>query len=197
MRELTAANGTVLIFDEVITGFRLGLGGAQQRYGVAPDLTVLGKALGAGLPISAVYRQRGHARAHRVRRGVAARHVQRQSPVGRRGRRVPRPSCGSMRASSIRAWSATRRRSPTTCARPRGAWVSAVTANRVGPCVQLFAGADAVPTLADLARVDKEPTLDLTALLVQRGVAPLPRGMMYLSTAHTDHDIDYVTLAAR
>jgi glutamate-1-semialdehyde aminotransferase len=39
--------GAVLIFDEVITGYRLALGGAQQRYGVLPDLTVLGKALGA------------------------------------------------------------------------------------------------------------------------------------------------------
>jgi glutamate-1-semialdehyde aminotransferase len=43
--------GAVLIFDEVITGYRLALGGAQQRYGVLPDLTVLGKALGAGLPL--------------------------------------------------------------------------------------------------------------------------------------------------
>ena len=53
-KELTARAGAVLIFDEVITGYRLALGGAQQRYGVLPDLTVLGKALGAGFPISAV-----------------------------------------------------------------------------------------------------------------------------------------------
>jgi glutamate-1-semialdehyde 2,1-aminomutase len=53
-RALTRANGTVLIFDEVITGYRLALGGAQERFGVVPDLTILGKALGAGFPISAV-----------------------------------------------------------------------------------------------------------------------------------------------
>src|SRR5439155_17990687 len=53
-RELTAAHGALLVFDEVITGFRLSLGGAQERLGVTPDLTVLGKALGAGFPISAV-----------------------------------------------------------------------------------------------------------------------------------------------
>ncbi|WP_419703223.1 aspartate aminotransferase family protein [Promicromonospora sp. NFX87] len=51
---LVRANGTVLIFDEVITGFRISLGGAQAKYACTPDLTVLGKALGGGLPISAV-----------------------------------------------------------------------------------------------------------------------------------------------
>lgn len=54
LREYTARRGIVLIFDEVKTGFRMGLGGAQSRYGVEPDLTVLGKVLGGGLPIGAV-----------------------------------------------------------------------------------------------------------------------------------------------
>lgn len=54
VRRMTTDAGTVLIFDEVITGYRLALGGAQERYGVMPDLAVLGKALGAGFPISAV-----------------------------------------------------------------------------------------------------------------------------------------------
>jgi glutamate-1-semialdehyde 2,1-aminomutase len=53
LRELTAAEGAVLIFDEVITGFRVALGGAQQRYGVRPDLTCLGKIIGGGLPVGA------------------------------------------------------------------------------------------------------------------------------------------------
>jgi glutamate-1-semialdehyde 2,1-aminomutase len=54
VRELTMQAGAVLIFDEVITGFRVGPGGAQGLLGVTPDLTVLGKALGAGFPIAAV-----------------------------------------------------------------------------------------------------------------------------------------------
>ena len=53
LRELTERYGVVLIFDEVITGFRLGLGGAQEYYGVAPDLTTLGKILGGGFPMAA------------------------------------------------------------------------------------------------------------------------------------------------
>lgn len=53
LREITRRNGALLIFDEVITGFRLGLGGAQEYYGVAPDITVLGKIVGGGMPAAA------------------------------------------------------------------------------------------------------------------------------------------------
>jgi glutamate-1-semialdehyde 2,1-aminomutase len=52
-RMLTERHGAVLIFDEVITGFRLGLGGAQEMYGITPDLTCLGKVIGGGLPLAA------------------------------------------------------------------------------------------------------------------------------------------------
>jgi glutamate-1-semialdehyde 2,1-aminomutase len=54
MRELTQQRGIVLIFDEVITGFRLGLGGAQARLGVTPDLSVFAKGLGGGFPVAAM-----------------------------------------------------------------------------------------------------------------------------------------------
>ncbi len=53
LRAVTAADGALLIFDEVITGFRVAHGGAQARYGVRPDLTVLGKIIGGGLPVGA------------------------------------------------------------------------------------------------------------------------------------------------
>jgi len=53
LREICSRHGALLIFDEVITGFRLGLGGAQEHYGVLPDLTCLGKVLGGGLPLAA------------------------------------------------------------------------------------------------------------------------------------------------
>ncbi|MDR7422065.1 MAG: glutamate-1-semialdehyde 2,1-aminomutase [Armatimonadota bacterium] len=51
LRELTRADGALLVFDEVITGFRMGRGGAQARFGIAPDLTCLGKIVGGGLPV--------------------------------------------------------------------------------------------------------------------------------------------------
>ncbi|MGC5326578.1 glutamate-1-semialdehyde 2,1-aminomutase [Brevibacillus sp. SYSU BS000544] len=53
LREITEANGTLLIFDEVMTGFRVARGGAQELYGITPDLTTMGKVIGGGLPVGA------------------------------------------------------------------------------------------------------------------------------------------------
>ena len=54
LRDLTEQSGSLLIFDEVMTGFRLSMGGAQELYGVKPDLTALGKIIGGGLPVGAI-----------------------------------------------------------------------------------------------------------------------------------------------
>ncbi len=54
VRDLTHRNGALLIFDEIITGFRFALGGAQERFGIYPDLTTIGKALANGFPLSAI-----------------------------------------------------------------------------------------------------------------------------------------------
>jgi glutamate-1-semialdehyde 2,1-aminomutase len=53
LRSVTSEHGALLIFDEVMTGFRVGYGGAQARYGITPDLTTLGKVIGGGLPVGA------------------------------------------------------------------------------------------------------------------------------------------------
>jgi glutamate-1-semialdehyde 2,1-aminomutase len=193
-REWTKANGVVLIFDEVITGFRMAPGGAQARYAVDADITVLGKALGAGMPISAVcgsaamlapiiegrVSQRGTFNGHPL--SVAAANACLDHLAGNAEAIYPRMEAYARRlAEHVRG-----------TARRTGA---AVAANQAGPCVQLFAGTRAVPTLADLASVDKARTLDLTGALVTHGVATLPRGMMYLSAAHTESDIE-ATMAA-
>jgi glutamate-1-semialdehyde 2,1-aminomutase len=54
LRDRATRNGALLVFDEVITGFRVGLGGAQARYGITPDLSIFGKVIGGGLPLAAV-----------------------------------------------------------------------------------------------------------------------------------------------
>lgn len=54
LRTRCSAHGAMLVFDEVITGFRLGLGGAQSRFGITPDLSIFGKVIGGGLPLAAV-----------------------------------------------------------------------------------------------------------------------------------------------
>jgi glutamate-1-semialdehyde 2,1-aminomutase len=194
VREWTRANGVVLIFDEVITGFRMAPGGAQARYGVAADLTVLGKALGAGMPISAVcgsaamlapivegeVSQRGTFNGHPL--SVAAANAcldylsQHAADIYPRIEGYARTLAQHVRETAQRAG-------------------ADVTANQAGPCVQLFAGTRAVPALTDLATVDKSRTVDLTGALLAGGVATLPRGMMYLSAAHTESDIE-ATMAA-
>jgi glutamate-1-semialdehyde 2,1-aminomutase len=194
VREWTKANGVVLIFDEVITGFRMAPGGAQARYAVEADITVLGKALGAGMPISAVsgseamlapiiegrVSQRGTFNGHPL--SVAAANACLDHLARNADDIYPR----------IEAYARTIAEHVRDAARRAGV---PITANQAGPCVQLFAGTDAIRSLADLGSVDKERTLDLTGALLLHGVATLPRGMMYLSAAHTESDID-ATLTA-
>lgn len=189
VREWTQRHGVTLIFDEVITGFRLALGGAQSRYGVAPDLTVLGKALGAGLPISAVSGPRASF-APLVDGAVSQRGTYNGFPLSVAAA-VASVDYLAAHADAlyprIEGYATTIAEHVRAVATRTGALVAA---NQLGPCVQLFAGTAAVPALRDLAQVDKQRTLDLTSALVDRGVAPLPRGMMYVSAAHTDADIE-------
>src|SRR5205814_8220197 len=58
LREISRNNGIVLVFDEIVTGFRVAWGGAQERYGVIPDLACYGKVIGCGYPLSAVVGKR-------------------------------------------------------------------------------------------------------------------------------------------
>lgn len=193
-RALTRASGAMLIFDEVITGFRLGLGGAQALHGVTPDLTVLGKALGAGLPISAVTGP-----APMMEPMVAGAVSQRGTYNGNPLSTAAAIACVDYLAENaadvyprMERYAAAIADRARDAARRLGA---PIAVNRVGSCVQLHAGDTAIATLDDLSRVSREGTLALTESLVRHGVAPLPRGLMYLSAAHTEADVGR-TLAA-
>lgn len=194
LRKTTRANGSLLIFDEVITGFRLGLGGAQERYGVTPDLTVLGKVLGGGLPLSAVtgseeamspvssgaVLHRGTFNGNPL--SVAAGNACLNLLEDHGAELYPRmESVGAMLEAGIRD-SAARLGAP-------------LAVNRVGTCLQFFVSEHPVATLADLAALDKDRTLVFSEQLVRRGVATLPRGLMYLSTEHTEAHAE-ATIAA-
>ncbi len=85
VRDACSAHGTLLIFDEIVTGFRVAAGGAQELFGVVPDLAVYSKAIGGGLPIAAFAGRRDVMDLIAVQRGQARRHVQRQ-PAVRHGR---------------------------------------------------------------------------------------------------------------
>lgn len=189
LRVLTKKLGVMLIFDEVITGFRLSLGGAQQCYQVMPDITVLGKALGAGLPISAVTGSRAAMQPvatgqvlHRgtfngnplsVAASIACLHYLRQNQA----EIYPR----------MNALAADLKNHINTQAQLLNV---PVCANQVGSAVQIFTGVRALSQLADLHTADKNLTLHFTAELLRFGVNALPRGLMYVSTAHDSAHID-------
>ena len=80
LRELTTEHGALLVFDEVMTGFRIAYGGAQARFGVTPDLTTMGKVIGGGLPVGGLRRSgRDHGHGGPLRPHVSGRHPERES----------------------------------------------------------------------------------------------------------------------
>ncbi|PYD46663.1 hypothetical protein C3920_13970 [Novacetimonas pomaceti] len=194
LRDVTRRHGIVLVFDEVITGFRMSPGGAQACYNVVPDMCVLGKALGAGLPIGAVagtdgvmdvvssgrmlHRGTFNGNPLSMAAGVACvSHLQEHA-----ARIYPRMERFAQRISAHIQHEAARN-------------AVAIHARSVGSALQVFAGVRRVDGIGDLAGIDRDATLLLTEELLREGVFTLPRGLMYLSAIHTDEDIS-TTLAA-
>ena len=198
-RRCTAEHGALLIFDEVMTGFRVALGGAQERYGVTPDLTTLGKVIGGGLPVGAYG---GRARDH----GAASRRPGRSTrPARSRGNPLAMAAgLTTLRARSRSRASTTARALGARCSRPgaRGARRHGVAARSraSGRCSTLFfsdgAGHDCddgrrPPTRAAFARSSDA--------MLERGVflAPSQFEAGFVSTAHGDAEIDATIEAAR
>lgn len=196
-RELASQAGAVLIFDEVITGYRLALGGAQQLYGVTPDLTVLGKALGGGFPISAVC---GRADVMAV---VADRHV---SHVGTFN---ANPICASAAVAAIKELERSAEilylRLESYGAQLaelfRGEAQAAglpVVINQIGPAAYGFmSDKRAVRAYADALDSDGAGYRRFARALLEEGVHIIPRGLLYASTAHQDADLDLTRAAVR
>jgi glutamate-1-semialdehyde 2,1-aminomutase len=188
VRSLCDATGTYLVFDEVITGFRLSLGGASQLYGVVPDLAVLGKAIGGGLPASAV------TGSNEAMEPIASKRVL------HRGTYNGNPTCMASGVACLDILEKSADGIYPKMAAQASALAEAINAaaqsegvpmavNRVEGTLQYFLGATQVPDLASLANVDSNLNLLFSAALLQHGVTTLPRGLMYLSAAHTDSDI--------
>ncbi len=100
LRAVTQRYGVPLVFDEIVTGFRLAYGGAQEYYGVVPDVAAFGKVLAGGFPLARGGRPRGH---HAALRRRAGRHA--RSTCGRRARSTAirwRPSAGLATLAELR-----------------------------------------------------------------------------------------------
>jgi len=183
LRALCDASGALLVFDEVITGFRVARGGAQERFGVLPDLTILGKIVGGGLPAAAF--------------GGRAELMERLAPVGdvyQAGTLSGNPLATAAGISVLR-----RLRDPEVYVEleRRGARLEAGlapfgTVQRVGAMLTLFCQNDPVRDYDDAVRSDTDRYAALFRRLLERGiyVAPSQFECMFVSLAHGDDEID-------
>ena len=197
-RELTEASGSLLIFDEVVTGFRLARGGAQERFGVTPDLATYGKAIAAGMPLSAVA---GRAEVMEVVANGRVPHV---------GTFNGAPPAAAAAAAALDVY---RERSPelyerldaVAAALGDGLADAALDAgvplrlHRVGPLLQTFIldPATEVSEYAHTLAADSARFARFAELMLDRGVNVLPRGWWFISAAHSDEDVAGTVEAAR
>lgn len=194
LREITARDGALLIFDEVITGFRLALGGAQQYYGVTADVATYGKAIGGGAPLSvlagkAELMERIAAGAV-VHAGTLNGNVMALSAARAVLDVLSRDHGGVYRDLHRRGQ---RLRSGVQDLLT-GHGLEVVTSGE-GPVFSLLFLDRQPQTYRDLLGANRELYAAFALALLDEGVLVLPDGRWYLSTAHSDADID-ATLAA-
>jgi glutamate-1-semialdehyde 2,1-aminomutase len=196
LRELTEKDGALLVFDEVMTGFRLAYGGAQERFGVTPDLTVLGRIIGGGLPAAAY--------------GASAAIMDRVSPAGpifQAGTLSGNPLAMAAGLATLRilrddspygrleALSARLEEGLRKAARDAG--VPHVV-QRVGSMITLFFNPDPVHNYEDAKRSDTKRFARFFWEMLARGVY-LPCSQFeaaFVSAAHTEDLIDRTIEAA-
>jgi glutamate-1-semialdehyde 2,1-aminomutase len=192
LRRLCDAAGALLVFDEVITGFRVARGGAQERFGVEPDLTVLGKIAGGGLPLAAF--------------GGRGELMERLAPAGnvyQAGTLSGNPLATAAGLSVLRrlrdpsVYEELERRGARLERGLREASDGEATVQRVGAMLTIFASRQSVANFDDASRCDAERYGALFRHLLERGiyVAPSQFEAMFLSLVHGDEEIDR-TIAA-
>jgi glutamate-1-semialdehyde 2,1-aminomutase len=183
LRSLCDASGALLVFDEVITGFRVARGGAQERFGIRPDLTILGKIVGGGLPLAAF--------------GGRADVMGQLAPAGdvyQAGTLSGNPLATAAGLSVLR-----RLRNhgvydelERTGARLEARLSELGRVQRVGAMLTLFMGSGPVRNYDDARALDMTRYGTLFRHLLERGiyVAPSQFEAMFVSLAHTDEDVD-------
>jgi len=183
LRRLCDASGALLVFDEVITGFRIARGGAQKLFGVMPDLTILGKIVGGGLPLAAF--------------GGRAEIMDRLAPSGdvyQAGTLSGNPLATAAGLAVLR-----RLRDPSVYEQleQRGARLESGLAaygrvQRVGAMATLFMTDEPVRNFDDAQRSDTDRYGALFRHLLERGIyiAPSQFEAMFVSLAHRDEEID-------
>ena len=197
LREITAKHGIVLIFDEVITGFRVGLGGAQARFGVTPDMSLLGKIIGGGLPVGA-YGGKAEIMAHISPEGpvyqagtlsgnplAAAAGIAMLDELSRPGVYDELDRLGAKLAGGLEA-----------AARDAGV---PTFHTRVGSMMCMFFTDAPVTNYATATRSDTERYAAFFRGMLDRGsyFAPAQYEAAFVSTAHTEEDLEATIRAAK
>ena len=197
LRDLCTRHGAILIFDEVMTGFRVALGGAQQRYGIEPDLSTFGKIIGGGMPVGAY-----GGRADLMRQVAPA------GPVYQAGTLSGNPVAMAAGLATLRLIEAPgfherlERRTHELCdgleSAARDAGV-ALTTNRSCAMFGLFFTDRKVETFADAIACDTAAFNRFFHAMLRRGVyfAPSAFEAAFLSSAHGDVEIAHTMEAAR
>jgi glutamate-1-semialdehyde 2,1-aminomutase len=193
LRDLTTAHGAVLVFDEVMTGFRVHPGGAQALYGVTPDLTTLGKVIGGGLPVGAYGGRR------EIMELVAP-----AGPVYQAGTLSGNPLAMTAGIETLRVlarpgvWEGLERATDRLVAGLSSAGGS-VQVSSVGSMFGLFFSDRPVRGWDDARTADTERFAAFHRAMLARGVylAPSQFEAGFVSTAHGDREIDATVDAAR
>lgn len=185
LRAACDAAGTVLVFDEVITGFRIAHGGAVEKYGVQPDLVVLAKALGGGYPVASVAGRADlldqvvagvvHAGTYNGNPVVLAAVHATLGVLGEAGTYAQLDARGAQLSAGFR--------SAIASAGIPGA------VNQVGSVAQVTFGIDRLATFDEFRSADQALYDRVLVHMLRRGVFALPGGRWYLSTAHTERDV--------
>jgi glutamate-1-semialdehyde 2,1-aminomutase len=191
LREITARHGALLIFDEVMTGFRVAFGGAQQLYEIRPDLTTLGKVIGGGLPIGA----------YGGRAEIMAR-IAPSGPVYQAGTLSGNPlavAAGLAMLRYLKAHPEVYTQLESRAARLAAAAPGDIAVNRVGSMFTFFFTKGPVTDYESAKRSDTTRFAKYFQWMLERGIylAPSQFEAAFVSAAHSDEDIGKTVEAAR
>ena len=194
LRETCTKRGIVLIFDEIITGFRLGLGGAQAYLGVTPDLSVFGKAMGAGLPIAMLVGKEPFMRPIAEGRAIHAGTYNTNTVVMAAAlatlKTLETADYAGLAARGRRLMEGLRQ-AASECGVP-------LLVQGPGPMFHTaFTRRSEIREYRDLWESDEALLTRFVDELLAEGVRLIGRGLWYLSFAHTDADVDTAVEAAR
>jgi len=191
MRELTRRHGALLVFDEVMTGFRVAFGGAQQLYGIRPDLTTLGKVIGGGLPVGAY-----GGRAEIMGKVAPA------GPVYQAGTLSGNPltvAAGLAMLRYLRAHPEVYDHLERAGALLAAATLPGITVNRVGSMITFFFTKGPVTDYASAKQSDTRRFGEFFRWMLERGFyfPPSQFEAAFISTAHSQEDLRRTAAAAQ